>query len=306
MTQHFKTHENLAKTYETWWHYYVSPKTVCSLIADSWDTPSSCAHRVYIVKSANGCLVPLTVPWSVAVCSGYPPNHVTYFWVQLPAMWLQRCHRLPNNTHNEFWEQDREGLFNEREGGWGERAEREIGHSPADGMRQKVQKITEDRRDREVNKGSSKNTRRRPLVKQMEVSVHKWTDGECLCVKWQMSKTCLNVPYIQTACSFRPRCSLFRINTLVKIYCFNAVFSQDRRVTKEYKLFYHSGILSSLYAAFPPRPGVVHYGTCRQGCRGNNLFLCRRCWLNDVRLKSPGNTWWSSQCEFNMSWAQLH
>lgn len=72
----------------------------------------SCSSCVYEMKSANCRLVSLTVPWSVAVCSGYPPNHVTYFWVQLPAMWLQRCHRLPNNTHNEIWEEDREGLFN--------------------------------------------------------------------------------------------------------------------------------------------------------------------------------------------------
>lgn len=99
------------------------------------------------VRTANCCLVHLTVPWCVAVCSGYPPNHVTYFWVQLPAMWLQRCHRLPNNAHNEIWEEDREELFNEWEVWLGERADREkqIGHNPDDGMRQKVPKITEAR-----------------------------------------------------------------------------------------------------------------------------------------------------------------
>lgn len=38
----------------------------------------------------------------VAISSGYPPHHVTYFWVQLPAM----CDSTDatdstNNSHNE-------------------------------------------------------------------------------------------------------------------------------------------------------------------------------------------------------------
>lgn len=44
-----------------------------------------CADCVfYKVRSAN--LVPLIIVWSATVCSGYPPNHVTYFWVQLPGL----------------------------------------------------------------------------------------------------------------------------------------------------------------------------------------------------------------------------
>lgn len=166
------------------------------LFSYCWLLKYSCAHGVFVkwqVLTAASSLWP-----SRALLLSPLVTHLT--------MWpISECSCLPCdsrdatnstiNTHNEIREEDREGLFNGWEGGRGERAGREKNNA-ADRVRQKVQKSSRRQRDiREVNVGSSKTQQDKSetegsLVEQMDVSVHEWTDGNCLCVEWQMSKTC--------------------------------------------------------------------------------------------------------------------
>lgn len=54
-----------------------------------------------------------------------------------------------------------------------------------------------------------------------------------------------------------------------------------------------------------PGAGVVHYGTCRPDYRANNPLFCYRCRLVESKINITRDTSWSSQCEYEMSWAQL-
>lgn len=81
-----------------------------------------------------------------------------------------------------------------REVGWGERAQREIGHDPADWVRQKSTENYRGRRHREVNMRNNENIRQKTVYR---------TDGSfwsVCCVDWQMSETYPHVPYVQTVC----------------------------------------------------------------------------------------------------------
>lgn len=184
-----------------------------SLIADSWNPPQALALVVfYKVKIAHCCLVPLTVPLSALV------THLT-MWPTFQDS-CQPCDSrdAPDSLTTPIMRSgsriERNCLTSEKEVAVRER-ERET-TTLVMGWYKKYRKVQKAQTLGKwmcgVFKSQDKRETEGSLVEQMDVSVHKWTDGKCLCVEWQMSQTFPNVPDVHTMCSFGACCSLLSIN----------------------------------------------------------------------------------------------